>query len=749
MMTSPPSGSSPGAASSPSAAFGKLHEKVRRWIWEQRWTDLRDVQEAAVDPILGGSEDVILAAQTASGKTEAAFLPIVSMLVGKSEGSVRVLYVSPLKALINDQFERLDRLCENLEIPVHRWHGDVDGGRKKKLLAEPSGILLITPESLEARFVIHGLKVGKVFSGLGHVVIDELHSFIGSERGRQLQSLLHRVELVLRRRVPRIGLSATLGDMAMASEFLRPGRGEAVRVIEAAGEAQELKLQVRGYVAADPMPKVVGEEPSESEEPTGDEIAIVEHLFKTLRGTSNLVFANSRNRVERYADLLARLCERERVPNEFYPHHGNLSKELREDVERILKEGGRPATAVCTSTLELGIDIGRVTSIAQVGTPPSVASLRQRLGRSGRRGEPGILRGYVREREITPRTPPQDRLRAELVQTIAMVQLLLARWNEPPRVGALHLSTLVQQLLSLISQYGGVQALEAWRALCVSGPFKGVNQGAFAELLRALGEHDVLVQTSDGSLTLGLTGERIVGHYSFYAVFMTPDEYRLVHGGRTLGSLPIDYPLTVGAFLIFAGRRWKVVSVDAESLVIDLVPAPGGRAPLFGGGRALVHDRVREEMVRVYGSSEVPPYLDTTARRLLIEARGNFAALGLDKSRIVSSGSDTLLFPWMGDLAMHTIRILLEGRGLEVSHDGIALQVMGKSPREMREILEPLEASDPPSGIVMAEGVKNRLREKYDSLLPADLLAATYASGHLDPKGARRAMGRLLAESVS
>src|SRR5436853_2120515 len=211
-----------------SSAFHRLHPKIQRWLWRQGWGALRDIQEAAIGPILAGDRDVVIAASTASGKTEAAFLPILTALAEDSGGSVRVLYISPLKALINDQFDRLELLCEDLEVPVARWHGDVAASQKKKLLARPGGVLIITPESLEALFVLQGPKVRSLFERLAYVVVDELHAFIGGERGQQLQSLLHRVELAIRRRVPRVALSATLGDLAIACEFLRPREGEAV-----------------------------------------------------------------------------------------------------------------------------------------------------------------------------------------------------------------------------------------------------------------------------------------------------------------------------------------------------------------------------------------------------------------------------------------------------------------------------------------------------------------------------------------
>ena len=271
------------------------------------------------------------------------------------------------------------------------------------------------------------------------------------------------------------------------------------------------------------------------------------------------MFANARSEVELLAARLRDLCETAGVPNEFFPHHGNLSKDLREDVEAALK-GHAPATAVATTTLEMGIDIGSVHSVAQIGAPPSVAALRQRLGRSGRRGEPAILRVYVTEPSVDQRTSLPDQLRAELIQSIAMLELLLAGWCEPPAKDALHLSTLVQQLLSAVAQHGGVTASAAYGALCGPGsPFTAVTQAQFVTLLRGLGQNDVITQASDGTLLLGPLGERAVNHYSFYAAFTSPEEYRLFMNGRALGTVPADHTLYAGVLLIFGGRRWKVL----------------------------------------------------------------------------------------------------------------------------------------------------------------------------------------------
>ncbi|HVR95780.1 MAG TPA: DEAD/DEAH box helicase [Thermoanaerobaculia bacterium] len=732
-----------------SSAFHLLHPKVRKWLWDQGWQELRGFQEEAIPAVLHGQDDLVIAASTASGKTEAAFLPILTALADDFGGSVRALYVSPLKALINDQFDRLERLCEELEMPVARWHGDVAASRKRKVLDRPEGILIITPESLEALFVRQGPKVRPLFERLGFVVVDELHAFLGAERGRQLQSLLHRVELAVRRRVPRIALSATLGDLSLACEFLRPGGGEAVRRIVSTGDGQELKVQVRGYRVVPPRLSATqaeamaaaGRPPDLEDLVEGDALEISLHLFDKLRGGHHLVFANSRSNVELFADLLRRHCETRGIPNEFWAHHGSLSRELREEAEAAIKDRARPASAVCTTTLELGIDVGAIESVAQVGPPPSVASLRQRLGRSGRQGGAAVLRAYVREPEIGKDVAPQWRLRSDLVQTIAAVQLLVAGWCEPPEPAALHLSTLVQQLLSAIAQHGSLRAGQAWQALCHGGAFPGVSQALFAELLRSLGSRELIRQVHSGELVLELTGERIVNHYEFYAAFATSDEYRLTSGGRTLGTLPISYPLFPGLCIVFAGRRWEVVSVDEEHKVVDLKPAFGARLPGFEGTRgAAVHDRVRREMLAVYGSTSMPAFLDARARDLLEEGRGHFARLGLEKRRILGDGRDTLLFCWRGDRVLDTLSVWLNERGFRVAQEGVALVLEGADPGEVRAELVHLACQAPPGPLGLALSVVNKRTEKFHPYLTDELLAADWASSRIDVQGAWEAI---------
>ena len=726
-----------------STAFELLHPGVQKWVWDQSWRELRDIQEDAIRAILPGTDDVLIASATASGKTEAAFLPITSSVSEIASTELAVLYVSPLKALINDQYKRLESLLASIGAPVHRWHGDVSQAMKQKFRRSPGGVLLITPESLEATFINRGPETSATFAYLRYAVVDEVHAFIGTERGRQLQSLLCRVEIAAGRRIPRIGLSATIGDPSLAAEFLRPGHGESVGWIASDHAGQEVRLQIRGYEVLEQVDDESEAEPSSSW--TQDTLAIADHLYDTLRGGRHLVFANARGTVEQFSDILRRRCERSKVPNEFFPHHGSLDRAVREEGEAWLRDGSRPVSLIATTTLELGIDVGSVQSVAQIGTPHSVASLRQRLGRSGRRGDPAVIRIYVRERTITDKISPQDRIRARLVQSIAVVELLKQRWCEPPREGALHLSTLVQQIMSLVAQFGGIRADQAWQVLCGSGPFEHLSPAIFAKCLRCLGDAQLIQQSHDKLLVLDLAGEQLVNHFDFYSAFLSQEEFRLVHGGNRLGTIPVSYPIMEGSFLIFAGRRWEVLTVDDKHKLIEVRPAKGGRVPIFGGEGPIVHDRVREQMRVVFLDSGSPPYLDEAASELLLEARREFLSLGLDQESIVPDGSDTLIFPWCGSIALHTLKLLLAERDLKASVEGPCIALDHIDPPSTEAVLRKLLVASP-KDLDLARSVDNKSTEKHHRFLDDDLLSLDYASSRIDVAGALGAIRSMIGK---
>ncbi|MBB5367129.1 MULTISPECIES: DEAD/DEAH box helicase [unclassified Janthinobacterium] len=716
-----------------SSSFALLDERIQRWIWAENWSAMRDAQERAIPALVACDHDVLIAAATAAGKTEAAFFPILTHLLADGEGTGLCIYISPIKALINDQFLRLERLCKQLDIPVWPWHGDISSSSKNRFFKQPSGVVLITPESLEAMLCNRGFQVPQLLAKLRYIVIDELHAFIGSERGKQLQSLLQRLDLAVGRKVVRVGLSATLGDLDMAAEFLRLRAGAAVEIIHSNADPARLDLQIKAYVEPAHLPEtehaVVATSPA----------LIAQHLFHTLRGSNNLVFPNSRSLVEEYAYSLGRLCESHQIANEFWPHHGNLSREIREETEAALKNKGRPATAICTNTLELGIDIGAVKSIAQVGSPPSVASMRQRLGRSGRRpGEPAILRGYVIEHELTDQSSLEVQLRTGLLTFTAMVSLLLEKWVEPPQTGGLHFSTFIQQLLSLIAQRGGMQAADAYRTLCVQGPFAGLEKSDFLDLLRHMGKLELIQQESSGLLLHGVKGERIVNHYSFYAAFAAEEEYRVVCDSRVLGSLPISSAIGIGDFIVFAGKTWRVESIDEDGKTILVSKTSTGKAPAFTSSGGQLHAKIRERMRELYRSTEVPRFLDADAVRLLQEGRDSYARFGLDQRLLLTQGGAIFLLTWLGDQQNEALAAVLRRAGFTVAIKGTMIEIFatGTSVQRVAACLLAFASQALPDAQALLEGAYNLRREKWDWALPEHLLKKSFASLQMDIAGA-------------
>lgn len=740
-----------------SAAFDLLHEKVRRWIWRQGWTELRDIQERSIPVLLDGGRDLIIAAGTASGKTEAAFLPIVSRLAVDERlpgAGFEAVYISPMRALINDQFGRVEGLCEEIGIAVTKWHGDVAASVKQRARKRPSGIMLTTPESLEAMLCRHGPDAPRLFRALSYLVIDEMHAFMDSERGRQLQSLLNRLELAAGHRVARVALSATLADMRQSAAFLRPLDPEQVAILESQTGGQELRLQVRGYErpslkphgrrTGNEMGPDPGHEGSADADPAAEDqnledpahARIVRHIFDTLRGHRGLIFAGSRQKVELMTADLCSLCETTGVPEEFFAHHSSLSREHREMAEQRLKDESRPGSIVATTTLELGIDVGHIEAVAQLGPGHTVSGMRQRLGRSGRRpGQPAVMRVYVTEMAADQRIHPLDAMRPTTIQAIAMLNLMLWRWNEPPQPGRLHLSTLVHQILALIAQHGGLTAQQGWGRLVESGVFGNVDHDLYLDVLRRMGHPEVklIEQAPDGSLLPGQEGERVIEDRGFYAVFMTPDEFKVVTDrGRTLGQLPVTTVAMPGQLLIFAGRRWRVVEIDNRRQEILVTRAYGGKPPVFGGDGLPPHDEVVAEMRRVWQDLAMPRFLDEAAIALLTEGREAFDHLGLRQFSLHRHDGDLLLFPWTGAQAQLALILALRMRGLTAASNGIAIAVPAEHEHALRDALAVLARDPAPDATELASAVPDMKRAKYDGYLGDALLARCYASEHID-----------------
>lgn len=731
-----------------SDAYQRLDPRIQKWVFKQGWSDLREIQKKAIPPILSGDRDVLISASTAAGKTEAFFLPACSAIANHPNG-FGILYVSPLKALINDQYRRLESLCDMLDMDVTPWHGDILQSRKKKAKESPSGILLITPESLESLMIREPGWVKYAFTSLRYVVVDEFHAFIGTERGQHLLSLLNRLEHVLGRLeepIPRVALSATLGELENVPQLLRPNKSLPCETITSSKSQSTMKLEVRGYI--EPLDRL------KAKTLVSAEYRICQELFEICRGGSHLVFANSRQRTESIAAQLSDFCEQDVVPNEFFPHHGSLSKELRESLESRLQKESLPTTAVCTMTLELGIDIGKVDSVMQVTAPHSVSSLRQRLGRSGRRGSPAILRMFISENELDVKANIIDKLRLELIQSIAMIRLLLVdKWYEPADTSQMHLSTFLHQILAVIAQWGSIRVEQLYVLLCQSGVFPNIEVHHLKVLLSHMGKIELLQQLSSGELVLGAEGERIVSSYTFYSVFKTPEEFRIVAGGNTLGTLPVDSLVMKDQHIVFGGKRWKVVEIDEEKKVIHVEATKGGKPPRFGGSGMSVHDVVRQEMLKIYmqGDYRIPvgdrkvDFIDGTARDLFEEGVSYFCDNKLSSKSIVQQGKHVYIFTWLGDKVVNTLTVILTKKGFKASAFSGVIEVQDTTTdaieKSLRSVIDEGVYDELELASIIPAEQKNT--EKYDELLPENLLSEGYGRKTFDYSGIKSWLGKL------
>ncbi|MCZ7860830.1 DEAD/DEAH box helicase [Agrobacterium salinitolerans] len=731
------------------SSFDKLHPKVRRWIYQQGWSELRDIQDRTIPSIIDRDGDTLVIAGTASGKTEAAFLPVLSLVGDREEEGLSVLYISPLKALINDQFGRLEGLCEDMELNVVRWHGEAPQSAKQAVVRNPQGIALITPESIEALLVRRPERARALFQDIDFIVVDEVHAFLNSVRGLHLRSLIGRVSAISRKRPRMVGLSATVGDPLAAAAWLNPENPSSVDIVASTAGSPEVKLSIRSYV--DPE-ELLDADQLEGEVVDGDapqKIAldyIADDIFGAAKGHNNLVFAGSRRRVEALTDRLRRRAEKMRMPNEFFAHHGSLSKELREPLEKRLKEGNLPTTGVATTTLELGIDVGSIRTVFQIGAPRSMSSLRQRLGRSGRReGSPAILRMFVREKEISPKTHPLDRLRLNVVAAAASILLLGRKYVEKPGTPKGAATVALQQTLSLIAERQGSTVAELYKTVC-SGPLSVVTQSEYVALLRHMTrEEKLLEQAPDGTVMLGQKGERIVGSKDFFAIFETDEEWRVVADGKSVGTLPMTNMAKVGGFIAFAGQRWRIETVDLNSKVIEVVKDRSAKIPSFEPlGREGISDVFAETMLEVLRTRDVPAYLDDNGKRLLTEGRNTFDIHGLDGKVFWEEGSGVTVLTWAGTDTNAMLALILTYLGLEAGAHDIGVSVAGCSAAMVEAAFRGM-VTKPPLASAVVKMLPDLQNAKYDALVPYEVLESQWVKENARAYAAALAIALKLA----
>ena len=736
--------------------FSRYAPFIQDYIYSRGWETLRPLQTAAAQVIFDTDDNLLLSASTASGKTEAAFFPILTDLAENPADSIACLYIAPLKALINDQYDRLKDICEDSDVPVWRYHGDVSASQKRKMFKRPQGVLQITPESLESLMINKHADIPRLFGDLRYVVIDELHSFLRSDRGGQTFCLLERLNRLAGVKPRRIGLSATIGDPGAAGQFLGAGSGHQTRIPKVKSQPQRWRLSMEHFYksgdqagdhSALPAQAVLDQASDQAPELADPGLA---YIFDHTRGKKCLVFTNSREECEAVCQVLRQYCEYKHEPDRFMIHHGNLSAALRQGAEAIMKDEDANITTCATATLELGIDVGQLERAFQIEAPFTVSGFLQRMGRTGRRGNPAEMWFVMREEQVESRAMLPVLLPWSLLQGIALVELYLQeRWVEPPRDHQLPYSLLYHQTMSTLMAGGEMSPAELASRVLTLSYFRWVSQDDYKVLLRHLIKTDQIQLTENGGLIVGLAGERVTNNFKFYAVFQENEEYSVHAESEELGTIVKPPPL--GEKIAIAGHVWVVEEIDRCRRQVYVHQVKGRIPAYFGDVAGDIHPKVLQQMRTILAEERQYPYLMKNAAARLNETRAMAQAACLPDKQLINLGAKTYcLFPWTGSYAFLALERFLRLKcasrlGLK-NFDSVRpyyIQFsMDVSEGEFYQILAEEAAKDfDPLDLLYPQEVP--VFDKYDEYLPDDLVRKEFAYSVLDLAEMRRAIGEI------
>ncbi len=713
-----------------SDAFYKLAPFIQDFIYYNKWTELRGIQVAACEVIFDTDNNLLLSSGTASGKTEAAFLPVLTELYNKPSSSVGILYISPLKALINDQFKRLEQLILESGIPVCKWHGDASVSKKNALIKNPAGILQITPESLESLLINKRGACLKLFSDLRYVIIDEVHHFMRDVRGVQVLCQLERLQNLTGNVPRRIGLSATLGDISLARDWLNTGTKRAC----VAPVTDEGKKSVRLFVQR----FVKTQENDETHADSGDR-AHFEYLFKMTLDKKTIIFTNSREETEFVISNLREIALKNKAPDIYRVHHGNVSALLREQTEDEMKTSEEKIVTGATVTLELGIDIGSLDQAVQIGAPINVSSFAQRLGRCGRRGQvPQLLFTFVEDIQTTA-ADTLGPINWAFIRLIAIIELYTKeKWIEPIAPHRHPYSLLYHQTMSCLKSNGELSPAKLAEEVLSLRSFRAISQEDFRLLLNHLITIEHLQETEQGGLIIGRAGEKVVNHFHFYTVFKVPEYYLVKDENKSIGTVDKIYP--AGTRFSLAGMTWETVDVNIKAKVIFVKKVPGISVIDWNVEfESELHTVLVRKMQSILEGNDDYPYLSESCRERLNEIRylaGNSGIL----EHIVTPLSERkfAVFPWVGTRQLFTLHFALLGRGIKSKmpwDTSIFLEVLFKgTAAELEEIIRDIVRSNPDLyKLPLPEKVQ--ISNKYNEYIPLQLLRKQFIEDFLDFPG--------------
>ncbi|MHB1455197.1 MAG: DEAD/DEAH box helicase [Saccharofermentanales bacterium] len=722
--------------------FSRLAPFIQDFIYQSKWEELRGIQVAAAEVIFDSDDNLLLSSGTASGKTEAAFLPVLTELYQKPSRSVGVMYISPLKALINDQFKRLEQLLTDSNIPVCKWHGDASITRKNELIRHPEGILQITPESLESLLTNKRGACLQMFCDLRFIIIDEVHQFMRDARGVQLLCLLERLQLLTGVYPRRIGLSATLGDVSLAQTWLNTGTRRACAAPITDEGQKRIRLHIERFANLHDQRDVADSESSDSTLSSGGDRGNREHyeyLFKMTMDKKTIIFTNSREETELVIANLKEIALKNKAPDVYRVHHGNVSALIRESTEDEMKSADEKIVTGATVTLELGIDIGSLDQAVQVGAPLTVSSFAQRLGRCGRRGQiPQLLFTFVEDIKINS-ADTLGPINWDFIRTIAIIELYTKdHWMEPiyPHNHAYNL--LYHQTMSHLKSNGELSPAELAQTILSLGCFRQIPQNDYKHLLSHLIDIGQLQRTERGGLIIGREGEKIVNSHHFLTVFIAPEYLLVKDENRTIGTVDKVYP--VGIRFALAGLTWETVDVNIKSKVIFVKKVPGISVVDWDVDfDAELHTTLVRKIRSILQDDRQYPYLSDRCRERLTEIQYITRNSGILEN-LVTPLSDTkyAVFPWVGTRQLLTLHYALLKMKianklpwitcvyLEVNYTGTA--------EELKSIIDDLlQSSLDLYDLPLPE--KAQISGKYNEFIPSDLLRKQFIEDYLDFEG--------------
>ena len=529
-------------------SYKLLNRELRFYIHEKGWPSLTKIQNAAIKTYFSSENNLILSAATAQGKTEAAFLPAISS-IGNFDQGLKILYISPLIALINDQFKRINDMCIDMDIKITAWHGEASKGKKDSLIENPKGIMLITPESIEALLSNKSDVCKNLLKDVEVIIVDEIHSFLAGNRGLQLKSLLSRILRYTYESPRMIGLSATIGEnnYNLAKNFFINGRQTNI-IVDKSRNDLEMTLD---YYPADNI-----------------SIDAVKKISGYADDGSMLVFPNTRDKVETLAVNLSNEFKESGKDIEIFAHHSSVSKNRRKEIEDFAKEARMEKFVICaSSTLELGIDIGSVSSVCQYGSSHTVLSLAQRLGRSGRKTKTSILH------QIS--SNPWD-----LLESLATITLYEDGILEKTDTTVKAYDVFAHQVLSTLLENFGLSK-EEYKYLNKSMiTFSDITDDEFEKISAHL-KKEGYIEVLENEIITGQALKKLMSRGNFYNQFITGGVYNVYSDKAKIGELEIRPEIQVDTNIYLAGSVWRIQQILTKNKKIIVENAHEGKAPKF------------------------------------------------------------------------------------------------------------------------------------------------------------------------